>query len=156
MAVDAFLQALPPTYIPSGYALRRQLEGSDAAGFGEGANQVALVYTRGWEHVDFAKSLSVYVAPQGAPALAATENHPGLPVDLGISSVQAVYHDGLWAPGSGEMERNLGDLIIHWDRSVAHSITIWGTDGTYAVRASKDGVTLDELIRVATSLRLAG
>jgi hypothetical protein len=84
-----------------------------------------------------------------------TENHPGEAVELGIPSSTAVYHDGLWSPGSGAMERDLGGTRIHWDRSVAHSITVRTPDGTYAVRAPKEKVGVAELVELVKSLQLA-
>lgn len=157
MPTDSAVRGIPPSYVPDGYELRRQIEGAEAAGFGEDPNQVALVYTRGWNSIDFANALTVYAAQPGGPALAATEKRLGVPADLGIPSVRAVYHDGLWAIGSGEAQVNLEDgVTIHWERSAAHSITIHSSDGTYAVRGPKDAVPFDELARVAKSLHLAG
>jgi hypothetical protein len=116
---------------------------------------VALIYTRGWEVEDWNSPLTIHASPAGEGILAGTENRPGEPVDLGIPSATAVYHDGLWAPGSGEDERDLGDVIIHWDRTNAHSITIRASNGTYAVRAPKADVAFDELVEVARSLDLS-
>lgn len=156
MPTGTSLRAIPPSYVPTGYKLRRKAEGSQAGGFGEEPTQVALIYTRGWEQGDFTSALAIYVTQSTKAVLFATEKHPGLPLDFGASSVRAVYHDGLWAPGPGEIEQHLGDVTIHWVRSVAHSITIYSPNGTYAVRGPKETIGFDELLRIAKSLNLGG
>lgn len=157
MPTDSSVRGISPSYVPDEFTFRRRLEGSETGGFGDDPTQVGLIYTRGWDHTDSAYPLIVYAAQPVETDLAATENRPGVPVDLGIPGVQAVYHDGLWAFGPGEAQVNLeGGVTIHWERSGAHSITIYSPDGTYAVRAPKDTVAFDELARVAKSLNIAG
>jgi hypothetical protein len=157
VAVELIVEEIPPSSVPEGFAFRRRLEGADAGGFEKEQAQVTLVYTRGWEHADFAHSLTVHATPATGSALAATEKHPGVPIGLGILSVRAVYHDGLWAPGPGEAEVDVGDgLTIHWERSAAHSITVHAADGTYAVRGPKDTMGMAELLRIAESLNPEG
>jgi hypothetical protein len=155
MPTDSALRGIPLSYIPSGYEFRRQIEGSNAGGFGEDADQAALVYTRGWSDTDWNQALVVYAAPAGDRALLATEKHPGQTVDLGFPQANAVYHDGLRTTGPGEMEQDLGDVVIHWERSSYHSITIYADAGRYAVRASKETVDFDELTKVARSFNLS-
>lgn len=141
-----------PSYVTPGYELRRQIEGPMAEGLGREADQRALFYTRGWADEDWVFPLAVFVSNHPNRTLVGTAGKPGDAITVGVPNVAAVYHDGLWVPGPGDDKEQFGDVVLHWDRSEAHSITISSSDKTYAVRGPKRrGITIDELVRIARS-----
>jgi hypothetical protein len=141
-----------PSYITPGYELRRQIEGPMAEGLGRDDDQQALFYTRGWADEDWVYPITVFVASYPNRTLIGTAGKLGNAVELGVQNVTAVYHDGMWVPGPGEEEHETGAVVLHWERSDAHSLTISSSDKTYAVRGPKRrGVTFDELLRIAGS-----
>lgn len=157
MPTDTYLRGIPPSYVPSGFEFRREIGGINAGGFGENPTQVGLLYARDWSSFGLENLLVAYAAEPGAGDLDATEHRSGQQVDVDIGSAEAVYHDGLWAPGPGEAEVDLGEgVVIHWERSITHSITIYAPKGSYAIRAPMDTVPFDELVRVAKSLNIGG
>ncbi len=142
-----------PSYLPSGYLLAERVDGAE--GFGSGPNQVSLFYRRSLQSDDVHYPLVVYIAPSGSAELAATEGGPSQPLDLNVPAVTAVYHDGMWAPGGGDSEKNIGgQTVIHWEgASGFHSITAHTATNTFGVRAPKNrGVGFDELVKVVRSL----
>jgi hypothetical protein len=141
-------------HLPLGYRLRSRFEGEDAGGFPGSPDQLALIYTRGLGSDEAVYPLLVYVAARGgAKELVGTEGRSGSSVDIGVSGVTAVYHDGMWAPGPGPDERRLGELIIHWDTGDAHSITVSGGGRLLGVRGARSrGVLARHLVTVARSL----
>lgn len=146
-----------PSHLPHGYRLSREIAGAQAVGFGDAEDQVALIYVRGDAFAAAISPLVVHVVEGDAPrALAATEGRDGIPVDLGNKDLEAVYHDGAWAPGAGPDERNAGDVTFHWDTSNVHSVTVRSPAVTVGVRGARDqGIDAPELIRVARSLSVA-
>jgi hypothetical protein len=154
MSTSPFNSSAEPSYVPDGYKLRSRIDGAAARAFGPNPDQVELIYTTGWQDDAWAYPLLVCLTPVGPATLAATERHPGQPTDIAVPGATAVYHDGLWALGPGEDERRLDpQSVIHWDRIVAHSVTVVWAGGVYAVRGAKTrGVGVDELVRVVKSL----
>jgi len=148
------VQIPPAEDLPLGYRLRSRFEGEDAGGFPGSADQLTLIYTRGMSSDDAVYPLLVYVAARGgATELVGTEGRPGSNVDVGVSGVTAVYHDGMWALGPGPDERRLGELTLHWDTGEAHSVTLNGGDRLLAVRGARSrGVLARHLVTVARSL----
>lgn len=141
-----------PSYITPGYELRREIDGPMAEGLGRDADQKALFYTRGWADEDWVFPLTVFVASYPNRTLIGTAGRRGNSVEVGVPNVTAAYHDGMWVSGPGEDEHQIGAVVLHWERSEAHSITISSFDKTYAVRGPKRrGVTFDELVRIAGS-----
>jgi hypothetical protein len=141
-----------PSYIPPGYELRRQINGEMAEGFGRDADQIALIYTRSWANEDWVFPLTVYVAGHPGRILVATEQHAGDVVKLSVPKVNAVYHDGMWAPGPGDDEQHVAAAVFHWNRNEVHSITVVSQVKTYAVRGPRQrGVAFGELIKIAES-----
>jgi hypothetical protein len=146
-------EAPRPTYIPHGYSYGFRIDGEAGPGFIRDPDQTVLIYTR--SAVDSTHPLMISLSPSRRLELMATEGHPGLPVALD-SGAEAVYHDGLWSSGPGLDERRDGDVVVHWDRSDAHSITVRTEDGVYGVRGARSrGVTVDELLKIANSLPIS-
>lgn len=157
MQTSSSTRAGLPSYVPPGYKLRQTIEGPAAMGFGLDPNQVGHFYVHGYTDEEIHTPLSVFMGPPGAPPLAATEHRPGQPVDIGVPNVTALYHDGMWVPGPGEDQQNVGPGVLHWERAVAHSLTVHAPDGVYAIRGGKRiGAGIDELVKVAKSLFGAG
>lgn len=145
-----------PTYLPSGFALRRQITGEGVVGLGRDPHQVGLVYTVGWDREALMYPLLVFVRPDGGAELACTERRPGLPIDLGMPAVNALYHDGWWQLNPN---RDLEpDRIVAWDASTVHSISVTYNAIQFAVRAARHAtslaatVSLPELTKISRSM----
>lgn len=135
-----------PRYIPGRFRRRRAIQGVAEPGFGRHPHQWIYVYTAGWDEADWTAPLMFFIAPTGGEALAGTEGQPGTPIDIGVASAHAVYHDGLWtaAPGGG------GRKV--WNTSLVHSITARTAQGNVAVRANRNEVSRNELVRILQSV----
>jgi hypothetical protein len=141
-----------PSYVPPGYTLRRRFDGADARGFGRTDDQCVLIYTSDWSDEAWHHALAVYQGHGGSLQLANTRGHAGERVDLGLADVQAIYHDGVWAPGPGPQQRTLGQaLIVHWDSALAHSVTVRARDLVVAVQGPKTSLDRTVLARMAES-----
>lgn len=151
------LQALKPTYLPPGYEFRQRRLDEAAEGFRDEPDQVAFIYTQGWEQSDWAYPLIIYLAPPGTTRpVSGTEDHLATNINLDIQATSALYHDGWWSPGPGDEQIVDGDVMIHWDRSDTHSLTVSSDIAVYAIRGMRShGVTLEELVKVASSIRAA-
>jgi hypothetical protein len=153
MMTRSLLADARPRYVPTGYRYGFRVEGEAAAGFWGNADQVLLNYTF---HKEPSFPLTIFAAAAaGGDVLHGTEHRTGMPVDLGVPGVSAVYHDGLWATGPGRDQQVVGQFVLHWDDREWHSITIRARDRVFAVRGARsNGVTVDELTSVARSLAL--
>jgi hypothetical protein len=141
-----------PSYLPAGYRFRSTLRGQAAGGFAGTEEQVTHIYTRGAERDDFTNRLAVHLGTTDGP-LFGTEGHPGRPIELALDAALATYHDGMWMLGPGPDERQVGEILLHWDTSVAHSISVRFPRFSIAVRGARGrGVDLGELLRVSRSL----
>lgn len=142
-----------PTYIPAAYSLGSVYKGVAAEGFGREQEQVAYRYSRRDGQGDSHVPLIFYVGPVGAPPLVGTANHTGEPLDFGIPGVDAVYHDGIWSSGPGDVEAHIGPWLVHWIQNGVHSITARWSGGVYAVRGSYlEDVSVDDLKKMIASL----
>jgi hypothetical protein len=152
--VTSSIQEFRPAYVPSGFRLAGQVIGRASFGFGSTEQQTALFYRRGSDYQDALLPLTVHVAPVATDAvLGSTELRPGTIVELDLRGVTALYHDGIWAPGPGDDEQGLGGVVIHWDRSTVHSITVRTSQYMVGIRGPKyRGVDYSELARIARSL----
>ncbi len=152
------LDAIKPSYVPTGFSFRRQLTGESVAGIGKHQQQIQLVYTTGWDHDDWTHPVTIYIRPAGEASLGATEGRPGLDLDLGLPGSKAVYHDGWWAPETPPAGATRLQLI--WDATTVHSITVAYPEIQFAVRASRHAakrigdVTTVELVKVARSVQI--
>jgi hypothetical protein len=136
-----------PRYLPTGFAYRRRMDGTASSGFLDVADQVTLVHSRSTRIEDLRTPFTVHVADQPGIELSATEQRPGVSVDLGVPDAKAVYHDGWWtAPEPGSQ-------APIWQVGSVHSITVHTATRTYAVRAGRD-VPLDELVAAIRSVLL--
>lgn len=137
-----------PHHIPSGYALRQTFEGGIEPGFGFHPNQVIRIYARGWSDRDWICPLLVVLATPDAPDLGATDRAHGSPIDIGLSGVSAIYHDGMWTGTPDAAPKPI------WNTTYAHSITVRSSYIAVAARGNKrDGIDMAELIAVIRSLR---
>ncbi len=149
------LSRIRVAHLPQGYSFHARVDGDAVAGFGIDADQVALVFRRAEADDDHEYPLVVYVGTASAGALTGTEGHIGTVVEL-APEISAEYHDGLWAIGDGPDARQAGPQTIHWDASVAHSLTVRSRRFVFAVRGPKHrGATFDELAEVTRSVQLA-
>jgi hypothetical protein len=99
----------------------------------------------------WSRPLVVAWVPRAGAVLTATEDRPGVSVDVGGAT--GIYHDGLWQLGSGPDEVDIGWGTVYWDQSDLHSLTFGIADGTVAIRASRlAGVGLDELEQIGVSI----
>jgi hypothetical protein len=129
----------PPSWIPSGFKMRRRESGLSKAGFSDRSDHVSYVYTRGTRNEDWASPLSFHWT--GEPtALDATENREGVRVDLGGGRM-GIYHDGLWGP---PLDVESGPV---WFSGTAHSLTLEIAGETWAVRGPRDNLTLMDLTK---------
>jgi hypothetical protein len=153
MKFDEMLE-IRPAYVPSGYRFRRSLHGKIFDGFDSELDQVMLIYGAGWTDEAATRPLRVYIGPSnGGTVLFGTEEQRGQELDIGIVGARTNYHEGRWALGPGIDTRPAGDVVVHWDTSDDHSLTVIYNGLVYAVRGSRlNGVTLDELVKVAKSL----
>ncbi len=158
MSESGTAQLREPSGIPSGYSLRRRIEGPDVAAFGRIEDQAALYYTQGPSPEDWLFPIMVCAAAPLAGELVATENRGGQTVDLGSPDAVAVYHDGVWAPGLGEAQRAVfgGSMFVYWNRSAAHSITVSAPEATFAVRGPKDVVVTPGVLATIGRSLLSG
>lgn len=149
-----------PGYLPTGYELSLQGGGADSGGLGLDPNQIVFLYRRGGTagtRDDWLHPLAVFFGPVGAPDLISTEEHANSQVDVGVPGVATVYYDGLWGLGPGQDQVQAGDVVLHWDSSEIHSVTMRWAAGTAAVRGAKArGVGYDELIKIAASVFAPG
>jgi hypothetical protein len=143
-----------PAHVPSGYRFRRKVRGRLFEGSRGDDEQAILVYSRGWTEAATYRPLFVYVSPPtNGVELFSTEEQGGQPIALGVGETHAVYHDGRWELGPGFDARNAGDVVVHWDSSEWHSVTVVHPAGVYAVRGSRrNGIGARELVAVAESL----
>ena len=162
MAVDA--SRLRPSYVPRGYRFLRAFEDRIPEGFHDVDDdvlddQVMLVYGRGGGDLAGTRPLLVYLARRAEArpvVLFSTEKHRAGNLDLGLADARAIYHDGVWALGSGNDARQAGDVVVHWDATDRHSLTVERADVIQAVRGARnDGVSVEELLKVARSLPAA-
>lgn len=137
---------IQPSKLPSGYDFRRRLDGHSASGFNGPTEQATLVHTVGWKREHWSNPLVVHVTTERGAELFATERRPGVPIDLGISGVKAVYHDGMWADGGPGVRPR-------WATEYAHSITVRTGDRVFGVRGPRD-LSIEDLVKVAKSLPL--
>jgi hypothetical protein len=139
-----------PSYLPSGYRLRRRVDGKGAAGFaGSEAEQVTLLHTLGSRNEHWRDALTIHVGPAAAGELAGTEGRPGATVLVGDRT--AVYHDGMWDVDADIAEASGVDKAFRWRTDLAHSVTIRAGDQVIGIRAVRS-VDLAELLKVAASL----
>lgn len=143
-----------PDYLPEGYRSWTTVLGRDAGGFGATSDdQYSMTFARGSMPEEKANTLLVYRGPANSGELLGTQRHAGESVDIGVSGVQATYHDGVWAAGPGPEERRVGQhTVIHWDRSIRHSLTVRTPSEVVGVRGPKAIVNADELAKIALSL----
>ncbi len=135
-----------PTYIPAGYGLY-EMSTDRPDGFG-GAGELALWYADRKLHMGLNNPLNVWLAPNPLrPSLVG--NRPGQPVVLALPSgetVQAQYHDGMWA--QDPQSRN-----FYWQSQNVHSVSFRWRTFTIAIRGARlAGLDQDELVRVASSI----
>lgn len=156
VAVAVSIDDASPRYVPGGYRFRTRVQGQIFEGFPGSRDQALIVYRRGSDEASIHRPLFVYVSPpENQPVLFGTEEKSGEVIAADLDA-HVVYHDGQWELGPGEDTRDAGDVLVHWNRSDMHSLTIVHTDVLYAVRGSrKNDVGLNELRRVAESLPLA-
>jgi hypothetical protein len=140
-----------PSHVPSGFALRRQIDGTAAKAFRDDPEQVTLVYTRGFQRADWTAPMTVHITRLLDRELTATEGRPGTPVDLGKPGVSAVYHNGMWAMDADLAEAQGAENSLYWHTGSAHSITVRTEDHVLGIRAPRD-VSFSELVKVASSL----
>jgi hypothetical protein len=94
-----------PDYLPEGYRSWTTVLGRDAGGFGATSDdQYSMTFARGSMPEEKANTLLVYRGPANSGELLGTQRHAGESVDIGVSGVQATYHDGVWAAGPGPEE----------------------------------------------------
>jgi hypothetical protein len=143
-----------PNYVPAGYRSWTTVLGRDAGGFGvESDDQYSMTYARGPMPDDKPSTLLIYRGPVDSGALMGTELHAGESMDIGVAGAASVYHDGMWAPGPGPEERRVGkQTVIHWERSIRHSVTVRTSTGVVGVRGPKAVLDVDELAKIARSL----
>ncbi len=149
------IEDVRPKYVPDGFTLRSANYGDAWEGFYGADEQIILEYVRG---SDFTWPLMVAAAKRrGETEFFGTGERTGAPIDINVSGAHAVYHDGIWAPGSGPDRRAAGEVIIHWQRDICHSVTARKANRIYAVRGSTaTGVTVDELVKITRSLPFDG
>jgi len=135
-----------PRWLPPGFRFRRQIDGEAAAGFLGPAEQTRLVHTKGWGRADWSNPLLVHVTTEPGAQLRATENRPGVPINLGDIAAQAVYHDGMWT------DEDL-DARPRWTTELAHSVTVRTPTRVFGIRGPRE-MSVAELIEVAKSLPL--
>ncbi len=141
-----------PGYLPDGYTLRYTLAGGREPAFGWVEEQVMLVFTRGWSRDDFGSPLVVCVGGPDAPELVGTSPAHGEELDLGIPSLQAVYHDGIQAARLDELRDFAG---VVWRTGHVHSVTARSWLGTFAVRGPRH-LPRSELVATLLSLSPGG
>jgi hypothetical protein len=146
-------QLRAPSYLPPGYYYYATHAPERIGGFGLEWDVGSHTYAREHDR-DQRPGLEVHVAKPGASSLAATETRQGVQIDLGLPHATTIYHDGMWDVGPGPDQRSFPpDIIMHWEGSEYHSITLRTAKATYGIRGSKRrGVDLDQLILIARSL----
>jgi len=156
VAVAVSIDDASPRYVPAGYRFRTRVQGQIFEGFPGSSDQALIVYRRGSADASIQRPLIVYVSPPlNKPVLFGTEKKKGEVIDTDLDA-HVIYHDGQWELGRGEDTRDAGDVVVHWDSSDLHSLTIVHDDVLYAVRGSrKNGIGRGELQRVAESLPLS-
>ncbi|MGH3716314.1 MAG: hypothetical protein ACRDT4_23065 [Micromonosporaceae bacterium] len=142
-----------PTYVPERYQFRRRFDGAGAAGFRrDRGDQSTLVYTRGLEHSDATNPLVIHASPRARQELDGTEGQAGSQVEFGVDGVTAAYHDGMWEVDAAvAAELPDGETALTWRTGAAHSVTVWTSHHTVAVRAPAS-VSREQLVEVARSL----
>jgi hypothetical protein len=150
---------LRPLYLPSGFAFARQVIGPAAYGFGRTADQALSVFVRGNSIADATNPVALYVASSdgAVPALTGTEGRAGVNIGIAGTGMSGVYHDGMWAIGSGSDEHPVADgsATVYWNREAVHSITVQTDTWTVGVRAPRALVDIGELVQVVASVPLA-
>jgi hypothetical protein len=145
-----------PTYIPKGYQLSG-LYRDLPDGFG-GMGEIALLFINLHNPTGVANPLSIRVAPKPQRAvLGANEHREGKALVLSMASskrVEATYYEGMWVlAADGPIKLQDGNALA-WDPSNLRTLVFKLDDYTIGVRGSQEaGIDVDELIRVATSIR---
>jgi hypothetical protein len=139
--------------LPAGYRLRAEIEGYAAGAFRGDPGQRTLVLTRGWDHSETHFPLLIHIGRVDAGPLLGTEGRDGAQVDLGVEGVHAVYHDGMWMPGSGRDQASDSGVVVHWNRNDVHSMTVSSPTQTFGIRGTRRrGVSVEDLRRLARAL----
>lgn len=140
---------LAPGFVPERFSRRRAHAGENVRSLSGGgaAGTVVLFFDKAEPH----SPVEVAASPDPAAQLAGTEERPGVKVDLDVPGVEAVYHDGQWAPGPGPGQISNGEVTLHWSTKGAHSITARVGGESVTVRAPKS-VDLDGLLEIARSV----
>jgi hypothetical protein len=155
MTAPLTVDALTPSHVPAGFALRQHVFGRSAGGFGLEEDQLVLFFAKSDGLDDRRLPLAIQATRTVGAELSGTEGRAGETIDLGDGRT-ATYHDGIWSAGPGPDERVSGPMLIHWDRSTMHSLTAEAGGVVYGVRGPKHlGVGLGELIGVVRSLPIA-
>jgi hypothetical protein len=97
-------------------------------------------------------SLNISASPDAS--LAGTEHRRGVPADVGVAGMRAVYHDGQWELDPAVLQtRGLAEANF-WSTANSDSVTIHDDHRTYGIRADVS-LASEELIKVARSLPFA-
>jgi hypothetical protein len=147
---------LKPTYLPKGYVENESYK-DRKDGFGGGPTETAVFYRNPQQ--DYHNPLILFVSPNPQRRFFSTDHKQGTIVLFTMASgltITAQYYDGMWTRSpndDGELLLPSGDQL-HWDTSNVHALVFRVGDLTVGLRASRlAGVNLEELIRVASSLK---
>ena len=147
------VKPMKPGFVPPTHSYALEITGREALAFGDTEDQVAYFYVTGPSLTESIFPLVIYAATNPAKReLGATEGREGIDVTIGDPPRPAVYHDGMWASGDGPNPTTIGDVTVHWDTTVVHSLTIDSGEVVAAVRAPRTSIGLAALKQVASSL----
>lgn len=145
-------EQLTPKFVPSRFSRARFHSGESVLAIG-GAGDKTLVLL--FQPSDGRRPVEVSASSERGAAAVGTENHVGVPIASERRGVELVYHDGMWAPGPGPQQVQLGSTMIHWETSLCHSIAATTSTGTVSVRAARD-VDFETLLRITESVPAIG
>jgi len=143
---------MAPAWLPDGLAyVYRDIREYDPAGTAGSGQKVSIAYAR-TEDIDPESGLLRLVADDGPfsspPLLAASREQP-----VTVNGAPGIYVHGSWQDnGSGDPHTKLGSLL--WDDEADDAYLTWTQEGvTYLLEAHHLGLVLDDLLRIAGSLR---
>jgi hypothetical protein len=141
-----------PAWLPDGLAyVYRDIREYDPAGTAGSGQKVSITYARK-EDLDPESGLLRLVAGDGPfnspPLLAGSREQP-----VTVNGAPGIYVHGSWQDdGRGDPDTKLGSLL--WDDEADAAYLTWTQEGvTYLLEAHHLGLVLDDLLRIADSMR---
>jgi hypothetical protein len=137
--------------LPAGYYRFMELAPRASKGFGAAYDRATVLFRWRYAGPDERNGLLLFVAAANDEPLIETDRREGVPIDLGLSGVHALYHDGVWSMHPHDDPTTVPRF--YWNTGNAHSLTVRGRATAYGIRGMRrQRVGLHELVEIARRL----